>query len=91
MKDSDLTGLAAREAWQTPERQRPRQSIDIVKSGSPLVRVIREDDFEMLMDELQDLRGERADVLVCLRETYGTPACFAAAQRIERGEHRRMR
>lgn len=62
-----------------------RTSIDAVESYSPLVRVVREENWVMLMDELRDLRGERSAVVAYLVRC----GLISAAEGVREGEHRR--
>jgi hypothetical protein len=64
-------------------------SIDINEARSPLVRVVHADEWDLLINELGYLRGERAAVVAWLREEYDTHSTQDAADHIERGEHRR--
>ena len=66
-------------------------SIDSNEARSPLVRVVHADEWDLLMNELRYLRGERAAVVAYLRERQpGWPAGSGGhADAIERGEHRR--
>lgn len=60
-------------------------SIDGNEARSPLVRVVHADEWDLLMNELRYLQGERRAVVAWLEEC----ANDAIAEAIERGEHRR--
>lgn len=62
-------------------------SIDINEARSPLVRVVHAEEWDLLMNELRYLRGERAAVVVYLLTRGGIAADLA--DDIDRGEHRR--
>lgn len=64
-------------------------SIDGNEARSPLVRVVHADEWDLLMNELRYLQGERRAVVAWLREEYDTHSTQDAADHIERGEHRR--
>ena len=76
-------------------------SIDLNEARSPLVRVVHADEWDLLMNELRYLRGERAAVVAWLRERHVRTMEWDgrinvvsltyghAAERIERGEHHR--
>ena len=67
--------------------------IDLNEARSPLVRVVHADEWDLLMNELRYLRGERAAVVAWLRSQAETtnyrPRGCPLADAIERGEHRR--
>ena len=66
-------------------------SIDGNEARSPLVRVVHADEWDLLMNELRYLQGERRAVVAWLRERQpGWPAGSGGhADAIENGEHRR--
>lgn len=73
-------------------------SIDINEARSPLVRVVHADEWDLLMNELRYLQGERRAVVAWLRgfdtDTRSASSdirwCIRGlANYIERGEHRR--
>ena len=68
--------------------------IDINEARSPLVRVVHADEWDLLMNELRYLQGERAAVVAWLRAAPTTrmwqqAPMDDAADCIECGEHRR--
>ena len=74
-------------------------SIDLNEARSPLVRVVHADEWDLLMNELRYLRGERAAAVAWLREMahiHQTRGCSnignaveAYAEDIANGWHRR--
>lgn len=66
-------------------------SIDINEARSPLVRVVHADEWDLLMNELRYLQGERAAVVAWLRAqsqlTLYDDKPDDIADRIERCEH----
>ena len=77
-----------------------RASLTGIVASSPLVRVVRAEEFDLLVTEIEELRRrdrervdlayqERAAVVAWLRAEFDTDSVREAADCIERGEHRR--